>query len=141
MITLRLVVLLIFAAGALAVHPSFAEDISAARTLRVGTIISMNDLNVASTDDPAVQALLGMEVRRPLYIGQKVAQADLGPPTLVKRNDLVSIIYQNNRLGLRTVGRALGAGGEGEWIDVINSQTKLKIRGKVAGRGQVEVTR
>ena len=118
-----------------------SQDISAARTLRIGTIVTIDDLHTETREDPAVQSLLGLEVRRPLYSGQTVALSDLGPPTLVNRNDIVNVFYQTNGLGLRTIGRALGAGGAGEWIDVLNSQTKLKIRGRIVERGTVEVVR
>lgn len=123
--------------------PALSGDLFASRTLRVGTILESGDLRVPEDSDSLgnMEAMLGLEVRRAIYAGRRIAPRDLGPPTLIRRNDVVTVTYQSGSLGLRTQGRALGAGGLGEVVEVINLDTRLKVRARVIGSLAVEVSR
>ena len=119
-----------------------AQDLTANRTLRAGTIIASGDLALrGETDAELLSDLVGLELRRAVYAGRAVARSDLGPPTLVRRNDIVTILYRAGGLSLRTEGRALGAGGAGERIEVMNLDTRLTVRAVVTSVGLVEVGR
>ena len=121
---------------ALAVAPALAGDPVARRTLRIGTILAAGDVN-----GPAPDALLGQEVRRTVHAGRPVTRADLGPPTLVRRNERVTMLYRRGALSIRSEGRALATGGAGEAIDVMNLASRLTVRATVTGPGAVEVAR
>ena len=128
--------------AAMAAAPAFAADVVAERTLRVGTVLESTDLRAADPEaEDAVADMVGLEVRRAIYAGHPVEQADLGPPTLVHRNDVVMMTYRSGALGLRAEGRALGAGGAGEPIEVMNLDSRTTVRGIVVGPRQVEVRR
>lgn len=118
-------------------------DIVASRTLRVGTILEAADLRGTGVGDQSasIAELVGQEVRRAIYAGRSVATRDLGPPTLIRRNEIVTMTYRTGGLGLRTQGRSLASGGLGEMVEVMNLDSRLMVRGRVVGPLQVEVSR
>lgn len=120
----------------------FAADVVATRVLRVGTVLSAGDLDTKNPDAaPHIDALLGMEVRRAIYLGHKVTQSDVGPPRIIRRNDKVTVLFRSRSIDLRTDARALGAGALGEYIDVLNLDSRLTVTARVVGPGVVEVGR
>jgi flagella basal body P-ring formation protein FlgA len=125
--------------------PGPSQDVLAARTLKVGTVLREADLRVPDREDADVAELLaglvGLETRRAIYTGRPVVAADLGPPTLVQRNAVVVMIYSDRGLGIRTEGRALESGGAGEVVRVINLTSRQSILATVTGLNQVEVRR
>ncbi len=122
--------------------PVFAADILALRTLRVGSIIRATDLGGDGQGAAALIAeMQGLEVRRAIYAGHPVSRHDLGPPTLVRRNEIVVMTFRAGALGLRTEGRALGAGGAGEIVEVMNQTSRQTVRAVVTDRRRVEVRR
>jgi len=119
-----------------------AQAVVAAKTLRPGAAVADGDL-VAGPDGTAgdVAAMVGLEVRRAVYQGRAVTPADLGPPTLVKRNAIVRVIYRTGGLAIRTEGRALDDGGAGERVRVMNLASRQTVIGTVSAPGLVEVGR
>ena len=120
-----------------------ASDVIASRTLRVGTILTSADIEHPQGRDQAVAAsqILGKELRRAIYAGRLVTERDVGPPTLVRRNDVVTMVFRSGSLGLRTQGRSLGAGGIGEVVEILNLDTRVKVHATVTGENKVEVVR
>lgn len=130
----------------LAAGPTFAQDLFAARTLRVGSIVSETDLRPIDkvfhgTDelDRKIAEIVGMEVRRAIFAGQPITPVDLGPPTLVHRNSIVTIMYRRPGLTIRTEGRALDRGGNGERVKVMNLSSRESLVATVIRPGEVEV--
>lgn len=124
--------------------PLCAQEVVAARTLPPGTVLAKQDLEAGG--DPAAAAsriseLVGLETRRAIYAGRPVSAADLGPPTLVRRNDVVVMLYARGGLGIRTEGRALDSGGAGEVVRVMNLSSRQPVRAVVTGANRVEVGR
>ena len=137
-------VFLVILAGVLfttSVHSSLAE-ILAARTLRVGSIIAKADIRL--TDDRStavVEQIVGKEIKRSVYVGRQIKPDDVGPVTIVDRNDVVRLYFQHNGLGIRTEARALEPGGLGEEINVMNLETRVTVRALVIGNKRVRVSR
>lgn len=134
---LRLV--LILALGA----PVSAESLVATRTIRAKTLIAPEDLTLVSAalpgalTDPA-QAV-GLEARVSIYAGKPVRAGDLGPPTLVERNQLVTLVYLSGGLAISTEGRALARGSEGEEVRVMNLGSRNTVTGRIGPDGAVYV--
>ena len=155
LMTLRAVVpvlLLAAAAGIAAPGVATAQEVLAARTLRAGTVLREVDLKLrggagagarAGEQDAQglIAALVGLETRRAIYTGRPVVAGDLGPPTLVRRNAVVVMLYRSRGLGIRTEGRALESGGAGEVVRVINLTSRQPVLATVTGENQVEVRR
>ena len=122
-------------AAVLAATSAGADQVDAARTLRIGSIVAAGDLTGPS------EAMIGLEVRRTVFAGHPVTASDLGPPTLVRRNEIVTIAYRSGAIALRTEGRALGAGGKGELVEVMNLASRRTLRAVIVGLRAVEVRR
>lgn len=134
---LRLIVVLLLS------QPAVAESVVATRTIRAKTLISADDLTLVSAElpgalgDPALA--IGQEARVSIYAGKPVKGDDLGPPTLVQRNQLVTLIYLTGGLSISTEGRALDRGAEGEVLRVMNLGSKNTVTGRVGPDGTVYV--
>lgn len=134
---LRLVLLLSLAA------PVSAESLVATRTIRAKSLIAPEDLTLVSAalpgalTDPA-QAV-GLEARVSIYAGKPVRAGDLGPPTLVDRNQLVTLIYVSGGLAIATEGRALSRGAEGDEVRVMNLSSRNTVTGRIGPDGAVYV--
>lgn len=133
----RWVLLLVFAS------PALAESVVATRTLRPNTVIGPEDLTVVDAvlpgalSDPALA--LGLETRVAIYAGRPVLQSDLGSPTLVQRNQVVSLVYLAGSLAISAEGRALSRGSEGETVRVINLASRTTVSGRIGPDGAVYV--
>lgn len=123
--------------------PAAADSVVATRTLRAQTVIVPEDLNLVAADlpgaltDPA--AAYGLETRVAIYAGRPVREEDIGQPTLVQRNQLVTLIYVSAALAISTEGRALARGSEGEVVRVLNLASRTTISGRVGPDGAVYV--
>jgi flagellar basal body P-ring formation protein FlgA len=123
--------------------PALAESVVATRTIRPQTLIAPEDLTLVAAElpgaltDPALA--LGLEARVAIYAGRPVRPGDLGPPTLVERNHMVSLIYLAGSLAISTEGRALARGAEGETIRVINLASRTTVTGRIGPDGAVYV--
>lgn len=117
-------------------------DVIAARTIRVGVVLKAQDLDASAVkDDAEISAVLGKETQRTIYAGAVIGEGDVGPPTIIRRNDVVDVRYRSGGLGLRTVAKSLSEGGVGDRIYVMNIDTKVRIRATIVAPALVEVTR
>ena len=89
---------------ALLAAPAAADTVIAAHTLRAQSVIGADDLSSITAavpgalTDPA-QAI-GREARVALYAGRPIQPGDIGPPALVDRNQLVSLIFRSGGLNI-----------------------------------------
>ena len=84
---------------------------TAVRHLRSGTVLELDDFAVEGENPSMVAAfkrqIAGQELKRTVYAGKPIASRDIGPPTVIKRNDLVSVEFTRGPLLIMTEGRAL----------------------------------
>ncbi len=120
-----------------------AAEVTAVNTLVRGTVIGAEDINISTGPGESAQAIqaayVGMETNRTVYAGHKLAQSSLQPPTLVKRNNTVTMYYQSGPLVITTYGRALGQGAKGDLIQVMNMNSKSKVMAVITGPDKVTV--
>jgi flagellar basal body P-ring formation protein FlgA len=124
-------------------QPVFAESVVATRTIRAKAIIAPEDLTLVGAELPGaltdpVEAV-GLEARVSIYAGRPVRASDLGPPALVERNQLVSLVYLSGGLAISTEGRALARGAEGDEIRVMNLGSRNTVTGRVGPDGAIYV--
>ena len=77
--------------------------------------------------------------RRPIRPDRPVRAADLREPVLVRKNSLVVLRLETERMVLTSQGRALQDGAGGQIIRVMNTKSNTIINGMVADRGVVRV--
>lgn len=123
--------------------PVSAETLLAARTLRAQTILTPDDLTVATGTVPGTATdlaeVIGLETRVAIYQGRPIRPADLGPPAIVERNQIVVLSYVAGPLTIIAEARALGRGGPGDSIRVMNTASRTTVSGIVAADGSVRV--
>lgn len=121
---------------------ALAQTVLPTRTLRAGTAITVHDL--ALTTDPTplgaaatLDEVLGQEAVVTLYAGRAIPLASLGPPALIERNQLVTLLVMRGGLEVRVDGRALARGAEGQDVRVMNLSSRNTVTGVVAAPGLV----
>ena len=132
--------LLVFLLGAQVVA---ADVVTPTRTLRPGTLITLQDLTIR--DGLQVGAfdritdVAGQEARVALYAGRPIPFEAIGPPAIVNRNQIVPLSYHAAGLSLTTVGRAMERGGVGDRIRIMNLQSRATLFGLVQADGTIRV--
>ena len=134
--------LLLIAAAAGALR---AETVVATRTIRAHGIISAEDLalrpdTVAGTFS-SLEGLVGQEAKVTLYMGRPIRRADVGPPALIERNQIVTLVYRAGGLTILAEGRALARAGVGTPVKAMNLSSRKIIRGRVSESGEIIVSR
>lgn len=123
--------------------PAMAESVVATRTIPAQSVIAPEDVTLVEAvlhgalTDPL--DAVGQETRVAIYAGKPVRRSDLGPPTLVERNQLVPLIYRSGGLAISTEGRALARGSEGEVIRIMNLGSRTTVSGRIGPDGAVYV--
>jgi flagellar basal body P-ring formation protein FlgA len=118
-----------------------ASDVSAVvatDVIRAGEIIT--EANSAAGSELAVSdqdAMLGLSVRRTVYAGQPIRMDNTQTPRIVTRNQSVSVRYIDGPLEINITGRAMGEGGAGDRISVLNLQSKQTIDGTITEDGWI----
>nr|WP_199743749.1 flagellar basal body P-ring formation chaperone FlgA [Pseudorhodobacter sp. E13] len=123
--------------------PLAAESLIATRVIRAQTVLSAADVTLV---DAAIAgalaepgAAIGQEARVTLYPGRAIRPADIGPPALLERNQIVTLVYTAGGLGITTEGRALDRAGLGETVRVMNLSSRTIVAGRVAPDGAIHV--
>lgn len=102
-------------------------------------LLPANRLAGGMVVDPA--DLLGQAARRTLHPGRPIRVADLMPPIVVAKNKLVTMMYEVGALRLTARGRALGDGGAGALIKVLNIDSKRTVDALIIDNDTVAVVR
>ncbi|TCS66405.1 flagellar basal body P-ring formation chaperone FlgA [Primorskyibacter sedentarius] len=125
--------------------PVFAETLVAARTIRAQSLLSEQDLVISDATIPGTLALVedavGQEARVTIYAGRPLRMGDVGPPAIVDRNDIVTLVFEQGGLVITSDGRSLGRGGEGDRIRVMNLSSRTSVFGQIDSQGQVVVSK
>ena len=122
---------------------AIADSVVATRTIKAQSVVQMDDVTLAERAIPNaldnVASAVGQEARISIYAGRPILAADLGPPAVVDRNQIVSLVYQSGALAILTEGRALARGGVGDMIRVMNLASRSTVSGRIAADGTVLV--
>lgn len=122
---------------------ALAEIVVPTRTIRPKQVIVASDLTYKPVKIEGMIAdpseVIGQEARVALYAGRPIRPGDFGPPAIVNRNDLVTLIFDHAALSISTEGRALGRGSVGERIRVMNLSSRTTVSGLIRADGQIEV--
>lgn len=123
--------------------PALADSLVATRTTRAHSTLATEDVTMVDMEiDGAIKEgaqAIGMETRIAIYAGKPIRAADLGPPAVVQRNQIVPLGYSAGGLNIMTEGRALARGGVGEIIEIMNLASRSKVMGQIGPDGVVRV--
>ena len=111
------------------------------RALSAGAVLGVDDLVVTDAYSAAAastkDALIGMSLRRMMAENAPITARDVRAPILVDRNSIVKIEFVKGPLSIIAEGRALSAGGRGDIIRVMNTNTKVTLSAIVLGEARV----
>jgi len=116
-----------------------------ARSISAGELVQPQDLvwgkaAMAPADAPNdPDAVVGLAARRALRAGAAVASRDVSAPMVVKANEIVTLVYDNQGVSLALQAKALSGGAVGETINVQNVTSKKTVAAVVTGPGQAAV--
>lgn len=130
----RLAILMLAAAS-----PVAADVFMPTRVIRAREIISSADVARQVSDGTGAEDVVGLEARITLYPNRPIRVGDVGPPAIVERNQLVTLVYATGGLRIITEGRALARGAAGDTVRVINLASRLSVSGRVRDDGWIEV--
>lgn len=123
--------------------PAQSDVLIPVRNIRAQEIVTQNDFRVEPIEIPGAYVLSdgvnGLESRVALYAGRPVLRGDLGPPAVVDRNDIVTLVYARDGLRIMAEGRALSRGGVGDVVRVMNLSSRTTITGQISETGVIEV--
>lgn len=123
--------------------PVCADIVVPVRTIRAKEVILPSDLRLDPSSPPGVvtspMQLIGQEARVALYPGRPIQPGDVGPPALIERNDIVSLVFAQGGLRILAEGRALERGAAGETVRVMNLSSRATVSGQIQPDGSIEV--
>lgn len=114
-----------------------ATTLVAADVIRAGDIVTTSNTDNDDSLSASDEMLLGREVRRTVYAGQPIKMANTRAPRLVTRNQIVTVKYMKGALEITVTGRAMGEGGEGQSVSVMNLQSRQLIQGTITKDGWI----
>ena len=135
---LRIVILALFVS-----LPVKADTVLATQNIRAQSILTAGDLKViertisgtiANIDDA-----IGMEAKVTLYAGRPIRMNDIGPPAIIERNQIVTLVFESGVLTIAADARALGRAGPGDRLRVMNLMSRSTVVGTVRADGSVRV--
>jgi flagella basal body P-ring formation protein FlgA len=111
-------------------HVLAPEDVKVVR-------LRLNDIQGTTTSDP--EELIGLRTRVPVSKGEALELNRLERAPLIRRGDVVRMVYTAGRLKVSAKGRAEQTGYKGGSIKLVNLASKREVYGKVLDAGTVLV--
>jgi flagella basal body P-ring formation protein FlgA len=117
------------------------------RRMALGEVVSAADARLARMRAERVRPgqaqrldqVVGQEVRRPMAVEQGFALLDLGPPSIVLKNALVTLLLEAPGIQLSVQGRAMEAAARGASVPVMNLASRSIVEGVAIAPGRVRV--
>ena len=121
--------------------PALAHDVALGEMIAAAdlTTIEMPAERASATLITSADTVAGQAARRPLRARQPIFAFDLRKPVLIKKGDLVTIVFALPGIELTAAGQALADGGKDDVISVLNARSRRTIEGRVSSAGTVSV--
>ena len=99
--------------------------------------IRMNRIKPANVIDK--DKLINKETKKSLKEGKVVNARDIGNKILIRRNDIVTIVYKTDKMQITAKVQAMSDGAKGEKIEVMNTKSKKVLFAEVIDANTVEI--
>lgn len=128
-------------AAAVVAVPALTRDVAAGETIAEADLTTIEvPATRSATLVTSAADLVGQSARRPLRAHTPLSTADVRKPVMVKRGELVTVIYAMDGIELSAQGQALADAGKGDPVPVLNTRSRRTIEARVIGSGLVAVT-
>jgi len=115
--------------------------------MRRGDIVAEDDIKYIKLDVKRLKAgaviddrdMIGKELKRMLSANRQVTSRDLGNPTIIKEKTMIPMVFRTKLIEVKTVGKALESGSEGDIISVKNVKSGVVVQAMVSITGEVIV--
>jgi flagella basal body P-ring formation protein FlgA len=133
-------------AAVAAAEPRRDAVLTWARDLQPGEVVQSEDLAwsksaatvpIETPRDP--RDVVGQAVRRPLHLGDAVSRTDVAPAQVIRKDDVVQVVYRADGMKLSLQGKALGPAAIGQSVSVLNPASKKVIEAVASGPGEALV--
>ncbi len=112
-----------------------------------GMIIGQHDIKMITVREDQIQhdtalnaaEIIGMTPRRMIMSGKPIKLNDIQQPIVVKRGDMVTMVFKNDNMQLTAKGKALENGARGDYIRVANANTSRTIEGIVTAEREISI--
>ena len=84
------------------------------------------------------EQLVGKEAKKLLKEGKIVTDRDIGNQILIKKGDVVTVIYKTDKMQITAKVEALSDGGKGDKIELLNTKSQRTLFGNVVDKDTVE---
>ena len=84
-------------------------------------------------------AVAGQAARRSLRARQPIFGYDVTKPIIIKKGELVTLVFNLPGIELTAAGQALADGGRGDAIPVLNARSRRTVEGRVSAPGTISV--
>jgi flagella basal body P-ring formation protein FlgA len=123
--------------------PAAADTVVALRSLQARTVIGAGDVALSPVTSAGaatrLEDVIGRETLVAVFKDRPVLVRNAGAPTLVERNQIVPLVFTLGTLVISAEGRALGRGGAGDLIRIMNTASRATVTGMVMPDGSVSV--
>ena len=123
--------------------PAAADTVVALRSLQARTVIGAGDVALSpgtiAGAATRLEDVIGRETLVAVFKDRPVRVRNAGAPTLVERNQIVPLVFTLGTLVSSAEGRALGRGGAGDLIRIMNTASRATVTGMVMPDGSVSV--
>lgn len=127
-------------------QPATSDVIVLLKSVSKGHVLTADDIGIGPVTlkgndiiftNP--EHLIGREVVAHLAKGQPILSRHLQTNWIIRKDDPVQIVYQRSGINILAPGKALDNGQLGDVIYVLNTASKIEIRGEVSARNKIMV--
>ncbi len=117
------------------------------RNINKGEVIKAADLKsvkvrrnrIKANVMTSVEQLEDKEAKRSLKEGKLISDREVGERILIKKGDVINLVYKTEQMQIIAKGEALSDGAKNQKIEVENTKSKKKVYGVVIDADTVEV--
>lgn len=117
------------------------------RRLQPSDVIGAADVRLAQVPQrslpgqpvDSLDLVIGQSPKRVLVSGQPLSAGDIGAPVMVNKGDTVVIVVDTPNMYMAAQGLALGAGGRGDVVQVMNPLSRAIVAARITAPGKATI--
>lgn len=129
-------------AAAVVAVPALIRDVAPGETITVDdlTTIEVPAGRAAPTLVTSPAEVTGRAARRMLRAHTPLFANDVKKPVVIKKGELVTVVYAAGGIELSAQGQAQSDAGDGDTVQILNTRSRRTIEARVVGPGMASVT-